>query len=82
MSWHLASARSNAVQDASARSQSLRALSSVYAMEDVIEIADNSLKCPGQQFTSFYSKPFVLLCWYKQPEKVATAQTMTIYITS
>ena len=49
MSWHLASARSNAVQDASARSQGLRALSSVYAMEDVIETGDNTLKCPGQQ---------------------------------
>ena len=48
MSWHLASARSNAVQDASARSQGLHALSCVYAMEDVIETEENSLKCPGQ----------------------------------
>ena len=33
-------------------------------------------------FDSIYSKPFILHYWYEQPEKVATAHTMTIHITS
>ena len=48
LSCHFASARSNGVQNASARSQGLDALSCVYAVEGVIETEDNSLKRQGQ----------------------------------
>ena len=85
MSWHLASARSNTVQDASAESQGFHALSCVYAMEDIIETEDNESEIPRAtliRFVSIYLKPFVLLYWNKQPEKVATAHTVTIHATS
>ena len=85
MSWHLASARSNTVQDASAESQGLLTLSWVYAMEDVIETGDNKSEMHRAtliRFVSIYLKPFVLLYWNKQPEKVATAHTVTIHATS
>ena len=73
------------MQDASAESQGLHTLSCVYAMEDVIETGDNKSEMHRAtliRFVSIYLKPFVLLYMNKQPEKVATAHTVTIHATS